>query len=137
MPAEPAGAWQNQQSQPTSEGYGPNGSNDSGWGPEANLGPSPCVPASALSGMASSDELHAIIRFGKNRYYRLRLSKACPALLEEGAHVVSATRGPALICEPDDVELKVVSRDGSISRCPIYDMNRMHTAEAAAAPAHH
>lgn len=134
--SQAAGYWQDQQA------TGPYSNSSPAWGPEAGDHSSACVPASALSGVMASDDHHAILRFGRSVYYRLRMNKACPALVAPGAHVVSATRGGAMICEPDDVELKVASRDGAISRCPIYDMSRMRVAAAATpaqarAPGHH
>jgi len=96
-----------------------------------------CLRASALSGVVASNDREAILRFGQNAFFRLRLSKACPALLQQGAHVVSVTRGGTDICEPDDVELRVAAVDGSISRCGAADFRKMSAAQVkgASAPA--
>jgi hypothetical protein len=93
-----------------------------------------CLPARALSGVVASDDRKVILRFGSNVFYRLRLTRACPALIAPGAHVVGVTRGNgADICGADDVELRVAADDGSVSRCNVDRMSRMSQAEIQAA----
>jgi hypothetical protein len=89
-----------------------------------------CLQASTLSGVVASNDREAILRFGRDSFYRVRLSKACPALAAPGAHVTSVARGRD-ICSSGDVELKVASDDGSITSCPASSLNRMGGAEVS------
>jgi hypothetical protein len=85
------------------------------WGPE---GGARCLQAHALSGVAASNDREVLLRFGRDIFYRVRLTRACPALLEPRAHVSSATRSTGgLICNPFDLELDIVAGDGSVSHC--------------------
>jgi|WetSurMetagenome_2_1015567.scaffolds.fasta_scaffold233487_1 hypothetical protein len=92
-----------------------------------------CLPARALSGVVASNDHEVILRFGRADFYRLRLTRACPALVAPGAHVV----GIAGACSASYMELKVAGADGSVSRCAAGAPRQMSAAEvnAASAPA--
>ncbi len=94
-----------------------------------------CFPARALSGVVASDARDVILRIGRADFYRLRLTKDCPTLLEPGAHLVDIEHSPTLICGPADVELKVAAGDGSVSRCKADTLSRMSMADVKAASA--
>ena len=100
-----------------------------GWGPEGSA----CLQAHALSGVAASNKRVVILRFGSTDFYRVRLTKDCPALLGPGTHVASVTRSTGgNICRAFDVELTVVAGDGAVSHCTGGALHRMSTAEVAA-----
>ena len=108
-----------------------------GWDPQANG--SVCLRGPLLSGVVASDDRQVILRFGRGDFYRVRLTKACPALVMTGANVAGVTRSTGgIICNAYDVELKVVAGDGSVSHCTGATLKRMTTAQvaAASAPAH-
>ena len=95
-----------------------------------------CLQARTLSGVVASDDREVILRFGRDGLYRVRLTKACPALLMPGANVAGVTRSTGgMICNPYDVELKVVAGDGSTSRCTGATLSRMTAAQVKAASA--
>ncbi len=110
--------------------------------PAVNTGPwtapyangAQCFPARALSGVVASDARDVILRIGRADFYRLRLTRACPALLEPGAHV-DIQSGPTIICGPADLELRVAAGDGPVSRCAADTLSRMSMAEVKAASA--
>ena len=98
-----------------------------------------CLRARALSGVVASNDRQVILRFGGTDFYRVRLTKDCPALVQPGANVAGITRSSGgLICRPFDVELKVVAGDGAVSHCTGDTLEKMSKAEvaAASAPAH-
>ena len=101
----------------------------------ASFGQGQCLQARALSGVVASNDRDVILRFGRADFYRLKLTSACPALVEPGAQVVDIEHGSNLICVARDVELKVVAGDGAVSRCAAHSLNRMSKAELAAAGA--
>jgi hypothetical protein len=99
--------------------------------PEANT---MCVQARTLTGVVASDDRQVILRFGRDAFYRVRLSKACPALLMGGANVAGVTRSTGgLICDAYDVQLKVVAGDGTVNRCGGATLKRMTVAQVQAA----
>ena len=106
---------------------------DPSYGPLFDQPGLQCVQARALSGVVASNDREVIFRFGAANFYRLRLNKACPALLEPGAQVVDIKRGSDIICGPGDVELKVAVADGPVSRCTVGSLSRMSTAEVKTA----
>ena len=98
-----------------------------------------CLQAHMLSGVVASDDRQVILRFGRDDFYRVRLSKACPALVMTGANVAGVTRSTGgIICDAYDIQLKVVAGDGSVSHCTGATLKRMTTPQiaAASAPAH-
>jgi len=95
-----------------------------------------CLRASALSGVVASNDREVVLRFGRDTFYRVRLTKACPALLMAGAHVAEVTHSSGgLICRPFDVELKVVAGDDSVSHCTGDTLSKMSRAEVKTASA--
>ena len=114
--------------------YGP------GPGPGTYFGPEPdglgCLRARALSGVVASNDREVILRFGRGVFYRVALTRACPALLGPGAHVAGVTHSSGgLICKSFDVELDVVASDGSVSHCTGDTLSKMSTAEVKTASA--
>jgi hypothetical protein len=91
-----------------------------------------CAKAGALTGVAASNDREAILRFGGGGFFRVRLSKACPALMEPGAHVVGVSRGAQLLCEPEDVQLKVAAVDGTISKCSVSTLSWENASDVTA-----
>ena len=93
-----------------------------------------CLRGRTLSGVVASNDREAILRFGRASFYRVRLTRACPALLAPGAHVAGVTRSSGgLICNPFDVELKVVAANGAVSRCTGDTLRRMSATQVSAA----
>lgn len=106
------------------DGYG------NGWGPEGRR----CLQARMLSGVVASDDRQVILRFGGDTFYRVRLTKACPALTMSGANVAGVTRSTGgMICDAYDVQLKVVAGDGTVNHCGAATLKRMTTAQVKAA----
>ena len=103
--------------------------------PPASGGPQQCLEPRALSGVVASDDRDVILRFGRAEFYRLKLTRACPALVEPGAQVVSIQRDSAAVCLARDMELKVVVGDGLASRCGVRSLDRMSKGDVAAAQA--
>ena len=111
---------------------------DGPWAPP--FMPSPqCFLAGGLTGVVAPDDRDVILRIGRDAFYRVRLSGACPALAQPGAQVLGIGRGASAICRPSDVELKVAAAGGAVSRCGAETLHRMSLAEvkAASAPAPH
>ena len=105
-----------------------------GFGGNFSPGSKTCLPGRMLSGIVASDDREVILRFGRDSLYRVRLSKACPALLMSGASVAGVTRSTGgIICDAYDVQLKVVAGDGSVSHCAAASLHRMTTAQIQAA----
>jgi hypothetical protein len=92
-----------------------------------------CAKAEALTGVEASNDHEAILRFGGGGFFRVGLSKACPALVAPGAHVVGVSRGARVLCEPVDVQLKVAAADGTISKCSAATLSWVNAGEATAA----
>jgi hypothetical protein len=93
-----------------------------------------CIDGHALSGVVASNDRDVILRFGRGAFFRVRLTRACPALIQPGANVAGVTRGfGGAICRPSDVELKIVASDGSVTRCVGDTFTLMSTAEVKAA----
>ena len=135
IPSGPVYPWAGPSSQQPLEDHG--GGYYGGWGPQGYG--STCLRARTLSGAVASDDRQVILRFGRDALYRVRLTKACPALLMRGANVAGVTRSTGgMICNAFDVELKVVAGDGSVSRCTGATLRRMTTGQvsSASAPTH-
>ncbi len=123
-PALGSNPWQGANPSPMgSEAFGPGGATQQ------------CLQPRALSGAVASNDRDVILRFGRDVFYSVRLARACPALLEAGAHVVNIQRRSELICRADDMELAVAAGDGQVSRCRVASMSRMSTAELTRARA--
>ena len=103
--------------------------------PPASGDPGQCLEPRALSGVVAPNDRDVILRFGRADFYRLKLTRACPALVEPGAQVVSIQRDSAAVCLARDMELKVVVGDGLVSRCGVRSLDRMSKADLAAAAA--
>lgn len=101
-----------------------------GWGPEARS----CLQARNFSGVVASDDRQVTLRFGDDTFYRVGLTKACPALAMSGAKVAGVTRSTGgMICDAYDVQLRVVSGDGTVSHCTGASLTPMTTADVKAA----
>ncbi len=121
-----------QYSAPQAPGDGLTPYADPAFGPEAGPG---CLQARKLSGVAVSNDREVTLRFG-TAFYRVGLTRDCPALVQRGAHVAGITRSTGgLICRPFDVELKIVAGDGAVSYCTGGALHKMSKAEVAATPA--
>lgn len=104
-----------------------------GSGTNTGADGSECLYARMLSGVVASDDRRVILRFGADAFYRVRLTKACPALVTRGANVAGVTRSTGgMICNPFDIQLKIVGGDGSVSHCAGATLDRMTTAQVRA-----
>jgi hypothetical protein len=89
-----------------------------------------CLQSSDMTGVVASNDHEVILRFGRDNFYRVRLSRACPALVGPGANVASVKSSTGgIICNGFDVKLKVVAGDGSVSSCTGDTLAKMSSSE--------
>jgi hypothetical protein len=75
------------------------------------------------------------IRVNMNKYYRLEMSGACPALTWPDAHLIMNIHGPDTICSPLDWDLKVSTGIHDIpTPCIVKAMTPLTPDQAAAIP---
>ncbi len=110
-------------------------------GAQAQPGPShpannpSCFFVNQFQNWRAPDARTIYVRVNIDRYYRLDLSRECPALRYPGAHLIMNVRGPSTICSAVDWDLKVnMGKRGISEPCIVRTMTPLTPAEAAAIP---
>jgi Family of unknown function (DUF6491) len=94
-----------------------------------------CFYVNEFDSWRAQDANTVYIRTNTNRYYRLDMSNACPALLWPEAHLIMNVRGPDTICSAIDWDLKVSQGFHDIpTPCIVKTMTPLTPDEAAAIP---
>jgi hypothetical protein len=108
------------------------------------------VSAGALSPAAAQDQCFLVDQFQSwrapdantiyvrvlvDKYYRLDLGRACPAIKEPNVHLITVTRGPDRVCSAVDWDLSVSQGPpGFAVHCIVKTMTLLGPGEVAAIP---
>lgn len=94
-----------------------------------------CFVITQFEGWRAPDPHTMYIRVGINRFFRIGMASACPALTWPGVHLVTTWRTSGIVCTAMDWDLKV-STDvhGMASPCIVSSMAELTPEEAAQIP---
>jgi hypothetical protein len=98
--------------------------------------PDKCFRIEQFEGWRAPDAKTIYIRVLQDRFYRLDLAGACPALKQPDAHLITHTRGPDSVCSAIDWDLKV-SEGASFQfsePCIVKTMTYLSPGDVAAIP---
>ncbi|HWA90985.1 MAG TPA: hypothetical protein VG889_13180 [Rhizomicrobium sp.] len=95
-----------------------------------------CFSIREFHGWRAPDAKTIYIRVAQTRYFRLDLGASCSQLTFPGAHLITETRGPDLMCSGIDWDLAVsTGTPGSIPmHCIVKQQTELTPDEVAAIP---
>ena len=94
-----------------------------------------CFTADQYNGWRSPDRKTIYIRADLNRFYRIELSRECPALTHSDAQLILKQRTGAMICSAADIGLKAKSAIADLPEpCFVAAMTELSPDEIAALP---
>ncbi len=114
-------------------------SSDQSMAPDQKVVPesrSRCFPITLFETWRAPDPHTMIIRVSTNRFFRIDMANACPALTWPGAHLITTWRTSGWVCNALDWDLKVSNdvRSGFAMPCIVSGMTEMSPQEVAQLP---
>jgi hypothetical protein len=102
---------------------------------QASAPPDRCFRIEQFQSWRAPDARTIYIRVLFDKFYRLDLAGVCPALKTPGSRLITHTRGPDLVCEPIDWDLRVSDgMSGFTEPCIVKTMTPLAPAEVSAIP---